>query len=659
MLSQEVIEQLSKIFVKRAEEVNTFTLRTIAKQLKKIKDFKDLRPTEINKLVNLLKYGGDYNKIKKELTKMANKSQKDIDKIFENTAKKNQEFAKKFYEYRNINYIPFEKNTALKQQVKAIADVTKETYKNISNTRAIGLTKKVGKELIFMGLEEAYKDAIDRGIMAMQQGQTTLDEEMRKIVKEYSDSGLKYVEFDSGYRRRLDSQVRMNLFDGLAQVTQQVNLTFGEEFGADGVEIDAHYNPAPDHAEVQGRQFTNDEFYKFQNDMDAVDVQGKKFPKEHNGHDRRSIGQYNCQHNPYPIIIGVNKPVYTNEQLQEIIDSNLKGFDYEGKHYTMYEGTQLQRNIETEIRKAKDEQIMAVEIGDKEAIDKAQKKITLLNKKYKQISEVSGLNKKPNRMRVSGYKRVKVAETTEKTAISRNDKPKDVQLSTPKRKKPSNYVDNFEGIKTTLADKGVIVDEKLSTLEHETTISSLNQINNLIDKYPKVKPLLKNKNEKIVTDNDYLRRHWIGYHSSNDNIIGFTTDYYKDKQHMLEVETRCGDHNWHAKVSDENKLIYTATHEFGHLLEDRFIRNYAMEKYGYYGKSIREQLDKEIRDEMFDKIKRDNNMTVTQIKQNFISGYGNSKTHFEWFAETFARLELGEENPLTIEMAKWLERFYK
>lgn len=406
MLSQEVIETLSEILVKRAEEVNTYTLKTIAKQLKKIKDFKDLRPTEINKLVNLLKYGGDYNKIEKQLAKMSKLNQKDIDKIFKNTAKKNQYFAKKFYDYRNIKFVPFEQNTALKQQVEAIADVTKNTYKNIGNTRAIGLSKKVGKKLVFMGLQEAYTDAIDRGIIALQQGQTTLDEEMRKIVKEYSDSGLKYVEFESGYHRRLDSQVSMNLRDGLAQVMQQVNLTFGEEFDADGVEIDVHYNPAPDHAEVQGRQFTNEEFYKFQNDMDAVDVQGKKFPKEHNGHDRRSIGQYNCMHNPYPIIVGVEKPVYTEEQLQKIIDTNLKGFDYEGKHYTMYDGTQLQRKLETEIRKAKDEQIMAVEVDDKEAIDKAQKRITMLNKKYKQLSQISGLTPRENRKRVEGYKRV-------------------------------------------------------------------------------------------------------------------------------------------------------------------------------------------------------------------------------------------------------------
>lgn len=410
MLSQEVIEKLSKIFTKRAEEVNTFTLRTIARQLKKIKDFEDLRPTEINKLVNILKYGGDYNKIEKQLAKLANKSQKDIEKIFEETAKKNQYFAKKFYDYRNIKYIPFDQNTALKQQVEAIADITKNTYENIGNTRAIGFSMKVGKHKKFIPLKKVYYDCIDRGIISLSQGQTTLGEEIKSIVKELSDSGLKVVEFESGYNRRLDSQVAMNLQDGLAQLQQEINLTFGEEFGADGVEISTHFDPAPDHAEVQGRQFTNEEFYKFQNDEDAIDVKGKKFPKEFEGHDRRAIGQYYCKHNVFPIIVGVEEPVYSDEELQKIIDDNEKGIELDGKHYTNYEAIQLIRKLETDIRKTKEEQIMFVETDDDEGIQESQKRIRLLNKKLRRIYNLLGEPMDYSGTYVDGYKYVSTSK---------------------------------------------------------------------------------------------------------------------------------------------------------------------------------------------------------------------------------------------------------
>ena len=411
MLSQEVIEKLSAIFVKRVNKVNTFTLKTIARQLKAIKNIKDLRPTEVNKLVNLLKYGGDYNKIEKQLAKMSNLNKRDIDKIFKNTAKKNQQFAKKFYEYRNKPFIPLEQNKALLQQVEAIADVTKNTYKNIGNTRAIGFTKKIGKRKIFVPLKEAYIEAIDEGLTAVMQGKTTMNDELRRIVKEFSSSGLKYVEFESGYHRRLDSQVAMNLKDGLALLMQEVNLTFGEEFDANGVEISVHYNPAPDHAEVQGRQFTNEEFYKFQNDIDCYsydiskkDHKGKFFSHEHDGHDRRSIGQYNCYHNIFPIIVGVDTPVYTEEQLQKIIDDNLQGIEYNGKHYTRYEGDQLMRKYELEIRKAKEQQIMQVEIDDDEdEIFKTQKEIKKMTKKYRQLCGLMGYKMNYEMIKVDGF----------------------------------------------------------------------------------------------------------------------------------------------------------------------------------------------------------------------------------------------------------------
>ena len=39
--------------------------------------------------------------------------------------------------------------------------------------------------------------------------------------------------------------------------------------------------------------------------------------------------------------------------LKLLQEDNEKGFEFEGKHYSMYEGTQLQRGIEREIRKQK------------------------------------------------------------------------------------------------------------------------------------------------------------------------------------------------------------------------------------------------------------------------------------------------------------------
>ena len=71
-------------------------------------------------------------------------------------------------------------------------------------------------------------------------------------------------------------------------------------------------------------------------------------------------------------------------------------------------GTQLQRKIETEIRKAKDTQILARASGDDELVQESQDRISLLTKKYNKLCQESGLQPKKIRMQVSGYKRVKV-----------------------------------------------------------------------------------------------------------------------------------------------------------------------------------------------------------------------------------------------------------
>ena len=74
----------------------------------------------------------------------------------------------------------------------------------------------------------------------------------------------------------------------------------------------------------------------------------------------------------------------------------------------MYEGTQLQRNIERNIREQKDIQILARASGDEELAMSSQKKINLLSKKYKELSDISSLPTQKNRMSVKGYRKIKV-----------------------------------------------------------------------------------------------------------------------------------------------------------------------------------------------------------------------------------------------------------
>ena len=393
MLNDQVIEQLTEEIIRRIERVNTFTLKKIGEVLAEIGD---IPPSRAYDLAMILKYGGDYEKIVKELAKVTNLNEKEILDIFEKVAKKNLAFAQQFYEYRGMNYIPYEKNIALQEQVRAIAKITQDTYRNLSNT--LGFVKTKNGKKVFTPLAQVYQEAIDDSVTALIQGKEAFNSAMTKAVRELSASGIKTIEWESGYHRRLDSSVRMNLRGALRDFSMTLQQQFGEEFGADGVEISVHENPAPDHAEVQGHQFSNEEFDKFQNNQDSKDYKGKLFTAEYHGHDRRSIGQLNCYHYIFNVVLGVSKPLYTDSKLKEINDKNEKGFKLDGKHYTNYQGLQLQRKLETAIRKQKDRQIMAKASKDEEEELLATQKLTYLTNKYFELCKKSGLKSKVERL---------------------------------------------------------------------------------------------------------------------------------------------------------------------------------------------------------------------------------------------------------------------
>jgi hypothetical protein len=189
----------------------------------------------------------------------------------------------------------------------------------------------------------------------------------------------------------------MNLSDGLNELSQKQQELIGEQFGYDGIEISVHENPAEDHADVQGHIFTLEEYEKLNNFGEATDVNGK-FIDIHNKYgDYRQIGTLNCYHEIFTIVIGVSKPRYTQKELNKINANNKKGFEFDGKHYTMYDGTQLQRKLELEMRK-NEEEIIILKAGGQDTTKEKEKQRHLLNK-YHELSKISGLGTRLERIK--------------------------------------------------------------------------------------------------------------------------------------------------------------------------------------------------------------------------------------------------------------------
>ena len=400
MITENQIEQIVEKLIDRVEYANAYFLQSIGSSIGKIKE---LKPTQAQKLVQILKYGGKYEDILKELAKYTDLNIKDIDEIFSNYAKKDQLFYEKFYKYRDIPFVPFNENLALKRQTMAFANIVKNEMYNFTRTNVLGYTLN-GK---FVGLRDAYNEMLDTALLNVGQGKETFDSAMTRMMKEIGGSGLKTIEYASGRSMRLDSAIRMNLKGRLRELHNENQKIIGNEIGADGYEISVHENPAIDHEQVQGRQFSIEEFDKLNSGLEAKDYKGNIYTLDHDGKNGyRPISEMNCYHYIFSIVLGASEPEYSDKQLKQIRENNEKGFEFEGKHYTNYEGTQMQRNLERSIREQKDIQILAKASENNELVNETQGKIRILSRKYKNLSEISGLPTKPERLKVSGYKRV-------------------------------------------------------------------------------------------------------------------------------------------------------------------------------------------------------------------------------------------------------------
>ena len=404
-MNEETIELLTERLVNRINMANEFFLIKIGESVKKIRG---LTPTQAHQLIQILKYNGNYEEIVNEILRLTNLNIQDIDAIFNEMAKKDYEFAEQFYKYRGVEYVPYNQNKALLRQVNALASITKQEMFNYARATNLGYSiKDLQGNIKFVGLKETYDRILDTAVLNVGTGVDTFDNAMSKIMKDIGGSGLKTVDYASGRSIRLDSAARMHLKGALRTLHNEVQKQVGEEFDFDGYEISVHSNPAVDHEKIQGRQFSIEEYEKLNNGLDAKDYKGNTYTLDHdhkNGF--RPISTMNCYHYVFSIVLGVNKPEYSEEQLQKIIDDNDKGAIIDGKHYTNYEITQLQRSFERKIRKQKDIQILAKASGNKELVKESQDRITQLTNKYKEISKISGLPTRMDRLKVAKYRRI-------------------------------------------------------------------------------------------------------------------------------------------------------------------------------------------------------------------------------------------------------------
>ena len=271
--------------------------------------------------------------------------------------------------------------------LRAAIKLAEDDFTNITQT--MGMVDPYGNPL---PLQDAYRACTDYAFTKVLTGAQSYQQACYEASKNLIDMGVRVIDYESGVHTSVDAAVRRDIFGGMGLMVEQIEDHIHEELDATGWELSAHEACAKDHEPYQGRQYTNAEY---------MELNGTA---ENPGILKRRIGTLNCKHIAFPVMIGIQKPIYTEEQLKAMEKRNHDGITFEGKHYTMYEATQMQRALERAIRKQRRKIIAFEELPDQEEKLKAARiRYTQLVQKYRDFSDAAGLRTQEARILVENW----------------------------------------------------------------------------------------------------------------------------------------------------------------------------------------------------------------------------------------------------------------
>ena len=384
MLTADQITALGDKAEQLLSPIIEFLLKDIAMRISEAGQLTSTASYQIWRLQNL---GMSQSQIKKKLKKLLGVTERELKQLLTQSAEVGYNFDLESLPHARA--VPFKKNTVIQEIVSAAVQMAQDDLSNMVQT--IGFVNQDG---ICRPLTEAYQKASDFAFQKVTTGAQDYNSAVREATRELLKKGIRTIDYESGVHTSIEAAVRRNVLGGLGLMQEKISQQNHDELGCDGWEISAHYASAPDHEPIQGRQYSDEEYEKLNNSL------------------LRRIGTLNCGHSAHPIILGVNSPQYSPEELEKMRQDNEKGIDYEGKYYTMYEATQRQRKLERSIRNQKRRILVDEAAGDKERLPIDQTKLVRLQDEYARFSKAAGLRSQSERMNILefGPKQMKAAE---------------------------------------------------------------------------------------------------------------------------------------------------------------------------------------------------------------------------------------------------------
>ena len=390
MLTAAQIEALQRRSEQLVDPIVNFLIEDIAKR---VSEAGQMTGTAAYQVWRVQQLGVSKKGLKKEIAKRLKVSQSNVEQLFKQAAETG--YNSDISRFPTQKAVPLYANSSLLQ----ILDTTiKQAQDDLLNmTQTLGF---VGPDGNVRELTQAYQQTCDFAFQKVSTGAQDYVSAVREATANLAKKGIRTIDYESGAHTSLEAAVRRNIMGGMGIMQEKISESNHDSLGCDGWEISAHAASAPDHEPHQGKQYTDEEYTRLNNSL------------------VRRIGTLHCGHWAFGIILGVHSPQYTPEELEEMRRQNEEGFTYEGKHYTMYEATQRQRNLERAAQDRKRMILIDEQLGDKDKLQNDQIRLQLIKQEYSRFSKAAGLPTQHARMEAAGFdwRKGKAAKSAAKEA---------------------------------------------------------------------------------------------------------------------------------------------------------------------------------------------------------------------------------------------------
>lgn len=379
--------EIEKLTVKTENIFSELEVRIMSDIVRRIKENGVSTASADWQISRLQQLGMSEKQIRTWIQKALEASDKEMDHIFSDGAYREYYGHARAYKLADLQQIPFEQNTFLRQLLEVTKQRLKSEYRNIAGSMGFAIRDPATGKIRSAPLMEYYRSALDNAVMDIHSGAFDYNTVLRRTINQMTASGIRYIEYDSGHRDRVNVAVRRAVLTGFRQVQGKINEQVAIDLNTDQYEVSYHVGARPTHQPWQGKVWNMQQLKEVCGLGEITGLKG-----------------INCYHDYRPFPPGSVR-TYTDKQLAEMVKEENTPKEYNGKQYTTYEALQQQRKMERGMR-AQRQRIKLLQEGgaDSNDIILAKAKYQGQMQTYKDFSEKMKLPEQKERIMQDGLR---------------------------------------------------------------------------------------------------------------------------------------------------------------------------------------------------------------------------------------------------------------